>query len=134
VEKFREIIANQGGDPGVIDDYAKLPSTADREVIVAARDGVVTTMKAEAVGRAAVVLGAGRDRLDAAVDHGVGFTIVAPVGTRVARGDAIVEIHHRSGRGLDAARTLLEDAIVVEDAPFTVPPLVLERIGVAGEC
>jgi pyrimidine-nucleoside phosphorylase len=134
VEKFREIIANQGGNPAVIDDYSKLPSTADRDVLVADRDGVVTAMKAEAVGRAAVLLGAGRDRLDAAVDPAVGFTIAAPVGSRVARGDAIVEIHHRAGRGLDAARRMLQDAIVIAEAPRPAPPLVLERIGVAGEC
>ena len=91
-------------------------------------------MKAEAVGRAAVLLGAGRDRLDAAVDPAVGFTIAAPVGSRVARGEAIVEIHHRAGRGLAEARRLLEDAIVIADAPLLARPLVLERIGVAGEC
>jgi len=133
VEKFRQIIANQGGDPHVIDDYSRLPATADRAVFAADRDGVVTAMKAEAVGRAAVLLGAGRDRLDAAVDPAVGFTIVAPVGTRVARGDAIVEIHHRAGRGLDAARQLLDKAIAIADGPPTARPLVIERIGVAGE-
>ena len=58
LEKFREIIRNQGGDPAVIDDYARLPTAPDRDVVVADRDGVVTAMKAEAVGRAAVVLGA----------------------------------------------------------------------------
>src|SRR5262245_16219813 len=133
VEKFREVIANQGGNPAVVDDYSKLPGTADRDVVVADRDGVVMEMKAEAVGRAAVLLGAGRDRLDAAVDPAVGFTIAAPVGRRVSRGDAIVEIHHRAGRGLAAARQLLEGAIVVRDAPMQARPLILERIGVAGE-
>jgi pyrimidine-nucleoside phosphorylase len=134
VEKFREIIANQGGNPAVVDDYSKLPATADRDVIAADREGVVTAMKAEAVGRAAVLLGAGRDRLDAAVDPAVGFIIKAPVGSPVSRGDAIVEIHHRAGRGLEAARRMLQDAIVIAEAPVQARPLVLERIGVAGEC
>jgi len=134
VEKFRQIIANQGGDPSVIDDYSRLPSTPDRDVVAADRDGFVTVMKAEAVGRAAVLLGAGRDRLDAAVDPAVGFTIAAPVGSEVRRGDPIVEIHHRAGRGLEAARRLIEKAIVIAEAPLQARPLVLERIGVAGEC
>jgi len=86
VEKFRQIIANQGGDPRVVDDYARLPAVSDRDVIAAGRDGVVTAMKAEAVGRAAVVLGAGRDRIDAGVDPAVGFIITAPVGQAVRRG------------------------------------------------
>src|SRR4029450_1148774 len=53
VEKFREIVANQGGDPAVIDDYARLPSVADRDVVVADRDGFGTVMKGEGGGRAA---------------------------------------------------------------------------------
>jgi pyrimidine-nucleoside phosphorylase len=128
VEKFRRIIANQGGDPRVVDDYSLLPAAPDRDTIAAPRDGVVTVMRAEAVGRAAVALGAGRDRLDAVIDPAVGFMVIAPVGTRVKMGDPILEIHHRGGRGLGEARTLLEGAIEVGAAPGTARPLVLDRI------
>jgi pyrimidine-nucleoside phosphorylase len=132
VEKFREIIANQGGDPGVIEEYGRLPSTADRDLLTAPRDGFVAEMRAEAVGRAAMVLGAGRDRLDAGVDHGVGFVIKAPVGTPVRTGDPVVEIHHRAGRGLADARRLLADAIHIHDAPPASGPLILDRIEAGG--
>lgn len=128
VEKFRQIIANQGGDPRVIDDYRRLPAAPDRDVIAASREGVVVAMRAEAVGRAAVGLGAGRDRLDAAIDPAVGFLIVAPVGTRVKAGDPIMEIHHRGGHGLAEARRLLESAIELGDAPVASRPLVFDRI------
>src|SRR6266545_1542278 len=128
VEKLRQIIRNQGGDPAVVDDYAKLPAAPDRGTIAASRDGVVVAMRAEAVGRAAVGLGAGRDRLDATIDPAVGFTIAAPVGTRVKRGDPIIEIHHRGGRGLAEARRLLESSIVIGDAAPKARPLVLDRI------
>ena len=128
VEKFRQIIANQGGDPRVVDDYSRLPTAPDRDIIAAPRDGIVTAIRAEAVGRAAVALGAGRDRLDAAIDPAVGFMIVAPVGTRVKSGDPVVEIHHRGGRGLADARALLTAAIDVSDTPAATRPLVLDRI------
>jgi pyrimidine-nucleoside phosphorylase len=128
VEKLREIIANQGGDPAVIDDYRRLPAAIDRDLVVASRDGVVVAMRAEGVGRAAAGLGAGRDRLDATIDPAVGFRIVAPVGTAVKAGDPIVEIHHQNGHGLADARRLLEAAIQIGDTPVAVPPLVLDRI------
>jgi len=128
IEKFREIVKNQGGDPHVIDDYSLLPAAPNRDVLTAPRAGVVVAMRAEAVGRAAVGLGAGRDRLDAAVDPAVGFVIVAPVGARVRQGDPVVEIHHRHGHGLAEARQLLEGAIDIADAPPAARPLVLERI------
>ena len=128
VEKFREIIRNQGGDPGVVDDYTRLPTAPDRHTFTAARSGTVASIRAEAVGRAAVGLGAGRDRLDAAIDPAVGFVVVAPAGTRVAAGDPIVEIHHRAGRGLDEARHLLERAVVIADEAPPMRPPVLQRI------
>jgi pyrimidine-nucleoside phosphorylase len=128
VEKFRQIIANQGGDPRVIDEYSRLPAAPDREIIAAPRDGIISAMRAEAVGRAAVALGAGRDRLDAAIDPAVGFMVVAPVGTVVNQGDPILEIHHRQGRGLAEARALVSSAIDVSDTPAMARPVVLDRI------
>jgi pyrimidine-nucleoside phosphorylase len=128
VEKFREIIANQGGDPSVVDTYARLPTAPDRDVFTALRGGVVASMKAEGIGRAAVGLGAGRDTLDAAIDHAVGFVIVAPPGTPVKAGDPIVEIHHRAGRGLIEARQLLESAIAIADEAPEMRPPVLHRL------
>ncbi|HVZ21899.1 MAG TPA: hypothetical protein VG871_12585, partial [Vicinamibacterales bacterium] len=79
-------------------------------------------------GRAAVVLGAGRDRLDAVIDPGVGLTIVAPPGSRVAAGDPVIDIHHRDGRGLDEARRLLAGAVVIGDAAAPPRPLIWDRI------
>jgi pyrimidine-nucleoside phosphorylase len=128
LEKFREIVANQGGDPKVIDDYSRLPAAPNRDVMAASRDGVVIAMRAEAFGRAAVGLGAGRDRLDAAIDPAVGFRIVAPVGTPVKAGDPLIEIHHRSGHGLADARRLLEAAIQIGDVAMAARPLVLDRV------
>jgi pyrimidine-nucleoside phosphorylase len=128
VEKLRAIIRNQGGDPAVIDDYGRLPSAPDRDVVTAPRDGVVAAMRAESVGRAAVGLGAGRDRLDATIDPAVGFIITAPVGSRVRKGDPVIEIHHRGGRGLAEARRLLEEALHIADVPPPPRPLVLDRI------
>lgn len=130
LEKLRRIIANQGGDPRVVDDYSRLPSAPDRDLVRAPRDGVVVAMRAEAVGRAAVDLGAGRDRLDASIDPAVGFRVLAPVGTAVRRGDPVIEIHHRSGRGLDEARQLLDTAIEIgeERGARSERRLVLERL------
>ncbi|MGH9409443.1 MAG: thymidine phosphorylase, partial [Vicinamibacterales bacterium] len=131
VEKFRQIVEHQGGDPSVVDDYSRLPSAPDRDTVAAGRDGVVVRMQAEAVGRAAAVLGAGRDRLDAGVDHAVGLTIAAPVGTRVRAGDPILHIHHRGGRGVADARRLLEGAVAIADAAPAIRPLILDRIEAA---
>jgi pyrimidine-nucleoside phosphorylase len=128
VEKFRQIIENQGGDPRVVDDYSRLPSTAGQARVTAPRSGYVSALQAESVGRAAVALGAGRSRLDDVVDHGVGITVVAKPGAPVRAGDPIFDVRHRDERGLDSALTLLRGAITIDDAPIAPRPLVVETM------
>ncbi|HET7221275.1 MAG TPA: thymidine phosphorylase [Vicinamibacterales bacterium] len=128
LEKFRQIIEHQGGDPRVIDDYSRLPAAPDRAHVVASRAGYVTALQAELVGRAAVALGAGRSRVDEAVDHAVGVRVLMPPGSAVRTGDAVLEVHHRAGRGLAEASALLRDAIHIGDAAPVMPPLVVDRL------
>ena len=128
VEKFREIIAHQGGDPRVIDDYARLPSAPDRAGVAASRSGYVVALKAELIGRAAVALGAGRSRLDDVVDPGVGIEVVARPGERVSEGEPVLMLHHRAGAGLPEAQALLAQAIVVADTPPAEAPIVVARL------
>ncbi len=128
LEKFRAIVEHQGGDPRVIDAYDRLPAAPGRHDVVAPAGGHVAAVHAERVGRAAVSLGAGRQTLDDAIDPGVGIEVLAAVGTRVEAGEPVLRVHHRNGRGLEAARALLEQAVQMRDGAATAQPLVLERI------
>jgi len=127
LEKFRAIIEHQGGDPRVVDDYSRLPMARDRLDVAADRDGHVRALHAELVGRAAVALGAGRAKLDDVVDAAVGIEVIAPVGAPVRKGEPVLRVHHREGRGLDDALGLLRQAVEIGGAPER-QPLVIERI------
>ncbi|MFI5179531.1 MAG: thymidine phosphorylase [Vicinamibacterales bacterium] len=128
VEAFRAIVAAQGGDPGVIDDYGRLPSCRHTEPWKAARAGMVAAMDAELVGRAAVTLGAGRDRADAAVNPAVGIEIIAPIGTAVRAGDAVLVIACDDATRVAAARALLDRAVEIRDEAPAPRPLVLGTV------
>jgi pyrimidine-nucleoside phosphorylase len=129
LETFRRIIERQGGDPAVVDDYSRLPSAPDRHPIPAPRTGYVSALQAEQIGRAAVALGAGRATLDDVVDPGVGIEVVCPRGTQLREGEPVLMVHHRGGRGMAEAVALLTSAVQVADAPPTLGPLIVERIG-----
>jgi pyrimidine-nucleoside phosphorylase len=129
LEKFRAIIDQQGGDPGVIDDYDRLPAPGHEEAWVAPASGVVTGLDAGLIGRAAVALGAGRDRVDMDVDHAVGLEIAAPVGTAVHQGDPVVMIACDAPDRIAAARALLDRAITIAAAAAPAPPVVIDVIG-----
>jgi pyrimidine-nucleoside phosphorylase len=128
VTKLAAIIENQGGDPRVVDDYSLLPSAPDRVIVAAPADGYVSSLDAEPIGRAAIALGAGRNRLEDDVDKGVGILVLAPPGTPVRAGDAVLEVSHRGGRGVEVALALLGPAVRIADRPPAVAPLVRDRI------
>jgi pyrimidine-nucleoside phosphorylase len=132
LDVFRRIIANQGGDPRVCDDPSRLPSTPDLDDVAAPADGWVSEVKALAIGRAAVALGAGRATLADAIDPAVGLEVLAPPASRVSRGDPVVRIHHRQGRGLEEARALVSAAIAVADRPPAPVPLVVSESSARG--
>jgi len=128
LEKFRAIITRQGGDPRVVDDYDRLPNAPSRQVIAAGSAGFVTALDAGLIGRAVVMLGGGRDKMEDAVDPGVGIMIKAIVGDEVRRGDAILELNYRDAARLDAALPLATRAIRVEQQPPPASPLIIEEV------
>ena len=86
VAKMREVIEAQSGDPRVVDDYALLPGAANQQAVSATVAGYVQKIDAEAVGHASMLLGAGRARLESAIDHGVGLIVDARIGDKIPLG------------------------------------------------
>jgi pyrimidine-nucleoside phosphorylase len=128
LERFRQIIENQGGDPRVVDDYGRLPSAPSRHVVKAPRAGLIAGLDAELVGRASVRLGAGRDQVKDAVDPAVGIMVLAAPGDRVAAGDPVLELHYRDRARLDAALTLATGAITIGEAAPPPRSLILAEV------
>jgi pyrimidine-nucleoside phosphorylase len=128
LEKFRDMIARQGGDPRVVDDYSLLPTAPKRHRIHANRSGYCQGFDAELVGRATVLLGAGRDRAEDGVDPAVGAIVLVQPGDAVKAGDELLELHYRDATRLAAALALVDGACPIGDVPPTLTPLVIERI------
>ncbi len=128
LERFRSIVESQGGDPRVVDNYGWLPTAPGQHPVPAARSGYVTGLDAELIGRASVALGAGRDRVDEAVDPAVGITVVAGIGHRVGGGDPVLTLHYRTAARLDAALPLARSAIHLGDEPPRTRPFILASI------
>ncbi len=129
LEKFRAIVAQQGGDPRVVEDYCLLPAAPRQVLMRAPRAGYVAHLDAELVGRATMLLGAGRDRAEDAVDPGVGAVLKVTRGEHVSAGEPIAEVHYRDTARLRAALDMLGQAYVIEEALPPAQPQILETIG-----
>lgn len=128
LERLGRMIEAQGGDPRVVDDYSRLPHVSGRVALTADRAGYVTRIRAGDVGVASHLLGAGRTRVEGAIDHGVGILLRTRVGIRVSSGETLLELCHRDGLGVDRAMALCRAAVDIGDAPPTVSSTILAEV------
>ena len=124
LEKFRELVAAQGGDGRVVDEPARLPQAKFKEAVVAARAGFVGNVDAMGVALAALRLGAGRAKASDAVDHAVGVSGLVKVGERVEAGAPLGVIHANDAAARAEAAALVAGAIGVADSPVAAAKLV----------
>lgn len=121
LEKFRALVAAQGGDVAAVDDPSRLPQAPFQIPLTAPRSGAIAAIDTTAIGWAAVELGGGRKVKTDVIDHAVGFELFCKVGNRYAAGDRLGVIHAAHAADVPAAQTAVHNAITWSDAP--VPPL-----------
>ena len=131
LERFRKVVAAQGGDPRVCDDpQGVLPKAASIEPFRAARSGFITGIRAWPVGQASMLLGAGRARADSKIDPAAGIVFSKTVGDEVREGDVIAEVHVNPtfAAAIPEALSMLAAATTIADAPPPKRSLILERL------
>jgi pyrimidine-nucleoside phosphorylase len=128
LEKFTQTVTRQGGDPRVVEDYTRLPHAQHEHSFVAPTDGYLALLEAETIGRASMVLGAGRDRLDAVIDPGVGLAFEKKVGDAVEAGERICAIYANNHTRVERIRQMLRDATTIAEEPVAPPMVILDLI------
>jgi pyrimidine-nucleoside phosphorylase len=124
LEKMREIIEAQSGDPRVVDDYELLPRARDKRVIAASEAGYIQAIDTEAIGHASMLLGAGRLRLDTPIDFSVGLIMDARVGDRVEPDSALATIHFNDAALADEAAEMIARAYTISSDRIEPPQLI----------
>ena len=128
--KFREMIANQGGNPSVIDDPGLLPRAARRVEARASKAGTVASLDALAIGHAANLLGAGRTTKEDSIDPAVGIQLIRKVGDTAEEGATLAVLHVNDETNLERACCMVEGAYAIDEtgAEHAPPALIVERI------
>jgi len=126
--KFRELVAAQGGDPGVVDDPESLLVAPVKADVAAPSGGWVAAVDSYAVGLATMALGAGRVRKEDAIDPSVGIVLRKKVGDAVRPGESLATVHARSDEEADTAATAVLGAYSIESQPAKPPALLIQRL------
>ncbi len=122
-EKFRALVAAQGGDVAYIDEPQRLPKASFIGTVTSERSGWLGQVNARIVGETSVELGAGRARKEDAIDHGVGILVHKKVGDRVEHGEILFTLHARNGEDARKAQARLQNALAWSDKPVDPLPL-----------
>ena len=127
LNKFRELVTAQGGDPGVIDDYSRLPQAPLVREVPAPAAGYIVDVEPLGIEQSALRLGAGRINAAASVDHAVGITGLMKIGAPVRAGERLCTVHARDASDLPGI--LKQVAAAFKIGPVRVaPPRLIDEL------
>ncbi len=129
MERFRALVAAQGGDVRVVDDpVSVLPGARMNRDLAAPRSGFVSRVDALAVGEAARALGAGRQRKGDPIDYAAGVLLRVKVGTPLKEGAIWATVFGSDSAHLDAGASLLESALRMSQELPEPSPLIIGTV------
>jgi pyrimidine-nucleoside phosphorylase len=123
LQKLKDMIAAQGGNPAVCDDVKLLPQAAVIRTAVCGKAGYVQKMDTEALGLASQAMGAGRETMEDQLDYSVGYVLKVRLGDKVEEDTPLVELHAKNEADAARAEAAIKAAIRIGPEPAEKPPL-----------
>lgn len=127
IETFKTFLRSQGGDDAIVDDPTKLPQAKHEVEVFADTDGTISSIAANEVGHAAMLLGAGRTTKESTIDLAAGIVLNKKVGERVRKGERIAVIHSNQENNEEVKKKLSE-SINISKGKIEMPTLIYEEI------
>jgi pyrimidine-nucleoside phosphorylase len=113
-KKFVGLVYAQDGDASTLEIIREVHRAPLVHPFLAKSDGTVKKMDAELIGRASVLLGAGRVNTDDTIDFAVGLSEIKKVGEKIEAHEPLMLVHARTDRALASVSPLLEKAVEIE--------------------
>ena len=127
-QKWREFVANQGGDLQAVDQPDLLPTAPIQVELPAPESGYIAAVDALALALAVGEIGGGRLHKDDTIDAAVGIVLHRKVGDHVQAGEPLAILHGRTPADADRARERLNQAWSMRGTAVEPPPLIFELL------
>jgi thymidine phosphorylase len=124
-EAFSQMVAALGGPADFLDRYDDYLQRAPVTRAVHAR-GVLSGVDTRAVGNAIIELGGGRRQVGESLDLSVGFSDIAPVGTKLDADRPLAIVHAASAADAERAEQSLLAAVTLADGEPAGRPVICE--------
>ena len=125
--KFKAMVLAHGGDLERFEALRRRPTF--KFAIQAMRSGYVAAIDAEKVARAALSLGAGRERAGDRIDPLAGVTLAVGVGDKVVTGQQLATLERSADPdGLEACAAQLFSAFAISPSAPEPTPIIIDRV------
>lgn len=125
---LKEFIKESGGNENIVDDYSLLPTAKYKLEVLSEKNGYVAKIKAEEIGKAAMVIGAGRATKEDLIDHSVGIKLNKKVGYEVKKGEVLAVIYYNDDKNIENSKAMLLDAYIINNEPVNNIKNILEIV------
>ena len=123
--KFIQLVQKHGGDTKIFENLDGYPETKHAISIKAKDDGFVLSTNCLEIGLAGVLIGAGRQRKEDAIDHSAGIMIHKKVGDKVSTGDELATVYSNREAAIENACMKIEQAYRIGYNAPDKKPLIL---------
>lgn len=126
LDKFKEMIRNQGGDDSIVENPDKILTAKYKIELPALKSGVIQKLRADEIGIAAMMLGAGRKTKEDQIDYAVGLQLHKKVGDPVNKGDSLLTIYANQENVEEIEKILYDNIEIGEEgaAPDLIRKIV----------
>ena len=130
LEKLKEAVGAQGGDISYIDDTSKFIDVSVCIEYKAEKSGYINKIDAQKIGRASVLLGAGREKKDDVIDFGAGIYLCKKTGDEVREGDTVARLYTNKNEYADSALAVIKEAFDYSQKKPYIGKTVLGTVGI----
>ncbi len=124
LEAFGRFVKSQGGDDRVSHDLGVLPKADHETTFVAEQDGYISAIASDEVGISAMILGAGRQNKEDAIDMAAGILLEKKIGDAVTKGDVIARLFTTRPETFADAKNRLAKAVTIGPEATEHKPLI----------
>lgn len=130
LEKLKEAVGAQGGDISYIDNTSKFIEASVCIEYKAEKSGYINKIDAQKIGRASVLLGAGREKKDDVIDFGAGIYLCKKTGDEVREGDTVARLYTNKNEYADSALAVIKEAFDYSQKKPYIGKTVLGTVGI----
>ena len=124
LDKFKELIAAQGGNTDVTEDYSLFEQAKYKIEVPSKKSGYVSKIDAYNIAYGCKLLGAGREKKTDSIDYSVGVFLNKKTGEKVIEGDILYTIYANSEDKAELCKKYCDDAFEFSfEQPEAIKPI-----------